>query len=173
MRSSMRFILAGSLVAVGFLLGSAQVFRPLQAQPDASAPSDDAVKKIREAYGSLKGAAAQLTLESRYTSITKDVNAYSVLVGGINVKDDLESGHGVDPDTFAALNLAVYEMKKNNAKDDSLADWVDINLFGYDNGGHLTYRNKVVRIYSISRMRRLNAQRLVILEEGKELKPAK
>jgi hypothetical protein len=61
-------------------------------------------------------------------------------------------------------------LKKNNLKDDQLADWVDTNLLGYDSNGHLTYRNKVVRIYSVSRLRKLNAQRMVVLGETKELK---
>lgn len=173
MRSSMRFIVAGGLVAFGYVMGSTAMFRVAQAQPDAATPSDDAIKKIGDANVSLRAAALQLTSESRYSSATKSVNSYAVLVGGIDVKEDLEDGHGVDPETFAALNVAMYEIKKNNVRDDSLADWIDPNLFSYDPSGHLMYRNKVLRIYSISRLRKLNAQRMVVLGEAKDAKAPK
>jgi len=170
MKNSVRALTAGCLVAIGYILGSCQLSSLALAQPDDTAVSDDASKKIIEAHDALKKAVDQLKLESKYESVTKGVNAFSVLVGGINAKEDLESGHGVDPETFAALNVAVYQLKKNNVKDEQLADWVDTNLLGYDSAGHLTYRNKVVRIYSISRLRKLNAQRMVVLGETKEVK---
>ena len=173
MRLSMRLVSAGCLLGLGYLMGSTQVFRTALAQPAETMPSDDSLKKIGEAHEALKRAVDQLRQDSRYESVTKGVNGYSVLVGGLNAKDDLESGHGVDPETFAALHVAVYELKKNNVKDDSLADWVDTNLLGYDNDGHLTYRNKVVRIYPISRLRKLNAQRLVVLSGSKPTKSTK
>ena len=173
MRSSMRVFTAAGLVALGYFLGASQLFRTAQAEPDDSPPTDEAIKKIVEAHDALKRAASQLALETRYTSVTKAVNPYAVLVGGLNAKEDLEGGHGVDPETFAALNAAAYELKKNRAKDDSLADWVDTNLIGYDSDGHLTYGNKLVRIYSISRLRKLNAQRMVVLGETKEQKSQK
>jgi len=82
----------------------------------------------------LKSAANQLQIESRYSSVTKAINPYSVLVGGINVKDDLEGGHGVDPETFAALNVAAYDLKRNPLKGDKTAtfafhDWIRTSLF--------------------------------------------
>ena len=172
MRSSVQIFTAGCLIAIGYVLGTCQVHRVAFAEPEDSV-SDESTKKISDANDALKKAVEQLKLESRYESVTKGVNPYSVLVGGINAKEDLEGGHGVDPDTFAALNVAVYQLKKNNVKDESLADWVDTNLLGYDNNGHLTYRNKVVRIYSISRLRKLNAQRMVILGETKEVKQSR
>lgn len=173
MRSSMRLILATGLVTIGYWLGSAQVFRAVHAQADGAHPSDDALKKIGEAHAALKNAAQQLTIETRYSSVTKAVNAFSVLVGGLDVKEDLEAGHGIDPESFAALNVAMYEIKKNSVKDDSLADWIDPNLFSYDPSGHLMYKNKVLRVYSISRLRKLNAQRSVVLGEAKDLKGGK
>ena len=170
MKISVRVLTAGCLVALGYILGSCQPLPMAFAQPEDSSVSDEAAKKIVEAHDALKKAADQLKLESKYESVTKGVNSFSVLVGGINAKEDLESGHGVDPETFAALNVAVYQLKKNNIKDDQLADWVDTNLLGYDSNGHLTYKNKVVRIYSIARLRKLNAQRQVVLGETKEVK---
>lgn len=170
MRISVRILSAACLLTTGYMFGSLHSFPKAYAQPESPSVSEDSAKKIIEANDALKKAVDQLKLESKYESVTKDVNPYSVLVGGINAKEDLESGLGVDPETYAALNIAAYQLKKNNIKDDQLADWVDTNLLGYDSGGHLTYRNKVVRIYSISRLRKLYAQRLVILGEAKEAK---
>lgn len=170
MNSSMRILVACCLVAVGYFLGSSNVFKAAHGQTEESLPSEDALKKVRDAYAAMKSAREQLKSESRYESVTKELNPYAVLVGGLNVKEDLESGHGIDPDSFAALNVAIFDIKKNNVKDETLADWVDVNLFSYDSNGRLMYRNKVVRVYSISRLRRLNSQRLVVLDEVKDKK---
>ena len=168
MKRSMQILAILGLIGFGYLLGSTQGFKAVWAQTEESMPSDDAIKKIREAYAAMKNAASQLSLESRYSSVTHAVNPFSILVGGINVKDDLEDERGVDPETFAALNVSIFEIKKNKAKNDMLADWVDVNLFNYDSSGRLTYRNKVLRVYSISRLRRLNAQRQIVLEDARE-----
>ena len=172
MKSSMRMILGAGLLALGYVLGSTPVLSVALAQPEESVPSDETVQKIRDAHNALRNARELLRNESRYESVTKAVNPFAVLVGGLNVKEDLESGQGIDPESFTALSVAIYDIKKNNLKSDVLADWVDVNLFSYDNNGQLLYRNKVVRIYSISRLRRLNAQRQVILEELKEKRVA-
>jgi len=166
----MRFGLAGSLVALGYVLGSSQIFQAASAQNNDAAISEESSKRVIEANEALKKAVSQLTLDSRYNSATKAVNSYAVLAGGIDVKEDLESGQGVDPETWAALNVAISELKKNRVKDDSLADWVDTNLFGFDSNGHLTYRSKIVRIYSISKLKKLNAQRSLVLGETREQK---
>ena len=73
----------------------------------------------------------------------------------------------MDPETFAALYAAAYDLKKLNIKDESLADWIDVNQLGYDAEGRLTYQNKVVRIYPVSRLKKLNAQRRVLIGEVK------
>jgi hypothetical protein len=173
MQRLMRFGLAGSLIALGYLIGSSQIFQAASAQNSDAAVSEESAKRVFEANEALKKAASQLILDSRYSSATKSVNSYAVLAGGIDVKEALESGQGVDPDTWAALNVAIYELKKSRVKDDSLSDWVDTNLFDFDNNGHLTYRNKIVRIYSISKLRKLNAQRSLVLGETKEQKSSR
>lgn len=78
----------------------------------------------------------------------------AVLAGGINAVDDLESGRGVDPETFAALYA------------DEATEDVKLHL-GKDEDGRLTYKNKVVRIYPISRLKKMQAQRLIITGEAK------
>ena len=156
-----------AMMGLGYLLGSSSPFAPVRAQDADSRPSEEAGKKITEANDKLKAAAETLKLESRYDSATKQVNSYAVLVGGVNPKEDLESGHGVDPETFAALYVAAYDMKKLNVKDDSLAEWVDISQLDYDTEGRLTYGGKVVRIYPVSRLKKLRAQRLALIGEKK------
>jgi hypothetical protein len=188
MRNSMRLFLACALVGFGYFLGSTQVFQDARAQQEDELPSEDALKKISEAYNALKSASQVLAAESRYSSITRAINPYSILVGGINVKADLESGQGVDPETFAALSVAAYDLKKNNMKeeknddDNDLSEWVTdkktskeslLDKLGFDNNGRLTYDNKVVKMYSIAKLRRLNAQRIAVLNLSKDQKNAR
>lgn len=97
MRSSMRFVLAGGLLAIGYFVGSSHRVDVAYAQPEEAPLSDDAIKKISEAHTALKSAAQQLALESRYSSVTKTVNPFSVLVGGIDVKEDLGAETGSIP----------------------------------------------------------------------------
>lgn len=162
-----RIALGSALIALGYLLGTCHPFAPARAQDGVTAPSDDATKKIVEANDKLKAAVDTLKNESRYESVTKGVNSYAVLVGGLNAKEDLEAGHGVDPETFAALYAAAYDLKKLNVRDDSLADWVEIAQLDYDGEGRLTYGGKVVRIYPVSRLKKLRAQRLVLIGESR------
>lgn len=165
-----RIVLGVSLVGLGYVMGSSHPFPLVRAQDATATPSEDTTKKIVEANDKLKVAVDGLKLESRYEAVTKGINSYGVLVGGVNAKEDLESGQGVDPETFAALYTAAFDMKKLNVRDDSLADWVDISQLDYDAEGRLTYGGKIVRIYSVSRLKKLRAQRLVLLGE---LKPEK
>ena len=160
-----RFAFGGALLALGYLLGTCSPFAPARAQDATNLPSDDSTKKILEANEKLKAAVEALKLESRYETVTKGVNAYAVLVGGLNAKEDLEAGQGVDPETFAALYTAAFDMKKLNVRDESLADWVDLTQLDYDAAGRLTYGGRIVRIYPVSRLKKLRAQRLVLSGE--------
>ena len=162
-----RMALGTGLLAIGFLLGSSGLFPAVRAQEGLTGPSEDSAKKIVAANDALKAAVDQLKLESRYEVATKGINSFAVMVGGLNAKEDLESGRGVDPETFAALYAAAYDLKKLNIRDETLADWVDVNLLDYDAEGRLTYQNKVVRIYPVSRLKKLNTQRRVLIGEVK------
>ena len=162
-----RMALGTGLLTVGYMLGSFGLFSAVRAQEGDVGPSEDSAKKIVAANDALKAAIDQLKLESRYEVATKGINSYAVMVGGLNAKEDLESGRGVDPETFAALYTAAYDLKKLSLKDESLADWVDVNLLDYDAEGRLTYQNKVVRIYPVSRLKKLNTQRRVLIGEVK------
>jgi len=78
---------------------------------------------------------------------TEGVNAFAVTTGGVDAMDDLEKGRGVDPETFAAL----YAGQANKEVADSL---------DHDDQGRLTYKNKVIRMYPVSRLKELFQERL-------------
>lgn len=145
------------LVAGGYLWGrwdaTLSVGSTARAQESSAGPSEDVAKKIQAAYDALKQAAEGLKNESLYTPATKSLNTYAILSGGVNALEDLESGRGVDPETFAALYAgdAIEEVAQNLSKDED---------------GRLTYKNRVIRIYPISRLKKLHAQRLILTGEA-------
>lgn len=156
MTNSLRITGALSLVALGFVLGRADLssWNRVHAQDEQTGPSEETTKKIQLANDALKAATESLKNESLYNAATKSINVFGVLTGGLNAVDDLESGRGVDPETFAALYA-----------DDATED-VKQHL-GKDEDGRLTYKNKVVRIYPISRLKKAYAQRMVVTGEVK------
>jgi hypothetical protein len=79
------------------------------------------------------------------------VNAFLVLCGGGDARADLESGIGVDPETFAALYAG-----------QAIPDIAD--LLDRDEENRLTYNGQVVRMYSKARLQRLYAERTKIAE---------
>lgn len=156
MSNSLRVTGALSLIALGFVLGRADLsaWNRVHAQDEQTGPSEETTKKIQLANDALKAATESLKNETRYISATKSINVFGVLTGGLDAVDDLESGRGVDPETFAALYA-----------DDATED-VKQHL-GKDEDGRLTYKNKVVRIYPISRLKKAYAQRMVVTGEVK------
>lgn len=144
------------ILAAGFVLGRVDWsgLRIARAQEPAAGPSEEAMKKIQTAHDALKIAAEALKNESLYVPATKSLNVFGLLSGGLNAVDDLEAGRGVDPETFAALYA------------DEGTDDVKQHL-GRDEDGRLTYKNKVVRIYPISRLKRAYGQRLIMSGEVK------
>lgn len=156
MSKAVRIGSALALIALGFFLGRVDTasWSRLHAQDGAAGPSEETTKKIQLANDALKAATESLKNESLYAPATKSINVFGVLTGGLNAVDDLESGRGVDPETFAALYA-----------DDATED-VKQHL-GKDEDGRLTYKNKVVRIYPISRLKKAYAQRMVVTGEVK------
>jgi len=165
MASLKRLLLGASLIAVGYLAGNLSLFSHVRAQDADGGPSDDATKKVALANEALRSAVDQLRLESRYEAVSKDINTYAVMVGGVNAQQDLESGAGVDPETFATLYVAAFNLKNLNIRDENLSDWLNMNLLNFDAEGHLTYENKIVRIYPVSRLKKLDSQRRVLIGE--------
>lgn len=115
-------------------------------------PSSETQRKIQAANDALKVAMEGLKSETRYNPATKGMNVYAVLCGGLDAVDDLESGRGVDPDTFAALYAG------------QASDEVQPHI-GQDADGRLTYKNKLVRLYPVTRLKRLAQQRMVFTGE--------
>jgi hypothetical protein len=144
-----------TLVGLGYALGATQALQipAVFGQQDAkSGPSDEATKKIQDAYDRMKGAMDTLRQEGLHKPIIKGLNSYAVLAGGIDSERDLEEGKGVDPETFAALYAG-------DAVDSIAQD------LSRDEEGRLTYKNKVVRIYPISRLKKIHHQRQILTGE--------
>lgn len=157
MATTGRWMSAIGLVALGFLLGrmDMNLSRPVRAQDaDVTGPSEETTKKIQMANDALKAAVESLKNESLYVAATKPVNVTGVLAGGLNAVDDLEAGRGVDPETFAALYA------------DEATEDVKLHL-GKDEDGRLTYKNRVIRIHPISRLKKMLAQRKIVTGEAK------
>lgn len=154
MRWTVRVCAALAVLALGYGLGRLDSGRPgmLDAQDAVTGPTEETARKIQIASDALKAALEGLKNESLYNPATKGMNVYAVLNGGIDAIDDLESGRGVDPETFAALycDLAVDEVAQHLAKDVE---------------GRLTFKNKLVRIYPISRLKKQHTQRLILAGE--------
>lgn len=151
------------LIALGYVLGLLQMNvtatsraqDPPKTQEPAKGPSEEATTQIRTANQNLTAAMQALQQEGRYVPAIRGVNSFAVLVGGIDVLGDLEANRGVDPETFAGLyaGLATDEVAPK---------------LGRDAEGRLTYENKVVRMYPISRLREMFANRARIAGETTE-----
>ena len=154
MRSVTRGLIVVGLFVVGYACGAAGLFSPLpvKAQTD-SGPSIEAIEKIKAAHDSLTGAMATLQGNQRYTSVMNGVNTFAVTVGGLDAAKDLEDGRGVDPETFAALYAGLAS--------DEYRDKI-----GRDESGQVTYNGKVVRMYSVARLKALFSERDKIVGLG-------
>jgi hypothetical protein len=151
-------LLIGLLVfGVGYVMGAGGYTWPefvhAQQAPGEQPPavSEESAAKIKEARYALQAAMESLNAEGRYESITAELNAFLILSGGGNAREDLEAGRGVDPETFAALYAGL-----------AVPDVAD--LLTFDEKNRLTYKNKVVRMYSVSRLQQLYQQRLKFAE---------
>ncbi len=161
MRTFHRSLIVVGLLALGYGLGSSGVLAPtaLRAQKDQKEEDEglrkETQEKIKDAHAALVRAMAALQEDQLYTPVMKGVNAFAVLSGGANVKQDLETGRGVDPETFAALyaDQATDEIGEHLKKDDQ---------------GRMTYKNKVVRMYPISRLKKMFAERAKLVGEADE-----
>lgn len=151
MRLWQRWMYSAGLVAAGYVLGASGALElrmtGAQEQPAETGLAKETLQKLRTANNSLRDAADALKSEGRYEALTEEVNSFLVLSGGGNAKQDLESGAGVDPETFAALyaGAAVPE----------IADQIE-----FDDEKRLTYNGQVVRMYSKARLQRMQAERV-------------
>lgn len=146
----MRILVRGgiglALIAVGYVLGTSGILHSpkaqAQVQPGDANLGKDTKEKIKAAYEALLAAKEALENEGKYKTVTDPavVNTFAILSGGVDAQRDLETGRGVDPETFAALyaDLAAGDIR------------ADIEKNGQ---GQLTYKNKVIRMYPISRLK--------------------
>lgn len=165
MRRVVRLSSGLGLLFAGYVLGSLQVGGPSFLRADPASPSlsegipDAAKAKLRDANRALADAVQSLTEEKRYVPAIQGVNAFAASVGGTDAIADLESGQGVDPETYAGLlsGQALPEVAENLARDSE---------------GRLTYKNKSIRIYSPTRLRQLFLLRAEFAPVGASPTPA-
>jgi hypothetical protein len=136
------------LLLAGYALGSLQSGGPslLRAEPQSESLPEAVTARIRDANHAVADAMQALQEEKRYVPAIQGVNAFAATVGGVDAVADLESGQGVDPETFAGLYAGqalpdIAERLARNAE------------------GHLTYKNNSIRIYSATRLGQLFALR--------------
>ena len=155
MRGFVKWLSCLGLLLGGYVVGSLQLGRPsvLRAEQQAE-PLPNAVRdRLREADRSLSETMQVLQDEKRYVPAIQGLNSLATSAGGVDAIADLESGQGVDPETFAGLyaGQAVAEVAEH---------------LGRDPEGRVTYKNRVVRIYSAMRLRQLFAARAEFLPAG-------
>lgn len=158
MKRLARYAKSAGLVSAGVVLGVAATspLGPVTAQETSAAPiaatdvSEANAEKIKLATDALATAQVALEQDLAYKPAVQGLNAYAVLVGGVDAVEDLENGRGVDPITFAGLysGLAVDEVTPH---------------LKTDANGRLTYKGKLVRMYPPERMKELVAKREAIL----------
>jgi hypothetical protein len=144
-----------ALVAIGYFLGSVQVGGPssLRADQSTEAIQGAARDKLRSAEQALAEAMQVLQDEKRYVPAIVGLNAFATTVGGVDAIADLDSGQGVDPETFAGLysGQALPEVAEHLA---------------HDAQGRVTYKGRVVRLYNPTRLKQLFAARAELAPAG-------
>src|SRR5690606_17445319 len=113
----------------------------------------ETIGKIQAALQALQAAREALEGEGHYVPATQGLNVFAITAGGVDAVQDLESGRGVDPETFAALYAGL-------ATDEVAAK------LGRDADQRLTYNNRLIRMYPISRLKKMYSIREAIQLEG-------
>lgn len=132
--------------------GSGQSIKPeKKLRLDDLGLSKETLQKVRAAHDNLVSAREALKLDGKYVAATESINPFIILAGGGNAIEDLESGRGIDPDTFISLysGKAVEEVKVH---------------LGWDVEGRLTYKNKTVRLLPVRKIMQLEEKRKLIRE---------
>src|SRR5580693_1171110 len=143
------------LLSVGYVLGNLHVAgpSPLSADPTTESVQGALRDKLRDADRVMSEAMQMLQDEKRYVPAILGLNAFATSVGGVDAVADLESGQGVDPETFAGLyaGQAVPEVAEHLA---------------HDAQGRVTYKNRVVRLYNPTHLKQLFAARVEFAPAG-------
>ena len=118
----------------------------LTAQDGDSGLSTDTAAKVQAASESIKSAMDALQQDGKYEGLGETPNAFLVLCGGGNAMEDLSSGQGVDPESFAALYAGRVKQEVRLA-------------LTTDEQGRLLYNDQLVRLYSRTRLEKMFAER--------------
>lgn len=151
MKIAFRILAVTGLFAGGYFLGTQHAFQPADAHAQGfgadDGSQDEVAVAMTAANDAIKKVADLLEQDGRHVSASKTPNVSAILSGGVDAVSDLETGRGVDPETFAALYA--------EQATDEIAPHLD-----RDELGRLTYKGKVVRLYSISRLKKLYKMRM-------------
>ena len=149
MRAIWKTVSVLSIFGIGFLAGTMQWSGQSSAvaQNEDEGASEEVSKSITAAYAALQTVRRNLNQEGRYTPAAKMLNVTGVMAGGINAVADLESGQGVDPETFGALYAGM------------ASDEVSVDV-ETDENGRLTFKGKIIRMYSVERLKKFYKDRL-------------
>ena len=156
MRCCQTLLFGAAMLTAGYWLGAGGALqpRPVFAQAEeGSKEGAEAENKIRAVQGALQTAMEDLRQISKYNAITDGINSFLILSGGGDAMQDLDSGNGVDPETFAGIyaGKAIPEVAEK---------------LGTDDEGRITYHDKPITIYSRKRLQRMFAERLRIKDDG-------
>ena len=149
MQNIKRGTLGLALIGIGYLLGLSQSSPSQTANAQVEGISEQTQQSVKTAYQATNNAMVALEGEKAYVPAVKGVNAFATSVGGLDAIADLEGGRGVDPETFAALYSG------------RALDHVNQHISS-DSEGRLMYKKKVIRMYSISQMKKLFERREAI-----------
>ena len=140
-----------TMLTAGYLCGAGALpWQSTVTAQDADAGlSDDTATKIHAAHEALKSAMDALQQDGKYEGLSEGPNAYLILSGGGNAMEDLTSGLGVDPESFAAL----YAKQVKPEVLDALTT---------DDQGRILYNEQLVRLYSRTRLEKTFAERAKI-----------
>jgi hypothetical protein len=116
--------------------------------------SEADAEKVKQASDAVETAQAALQQNGAYNPAIRGLNPFATLSGGLDAVADLEEGRGVDPITFAGLYSGL------------ATDEVTTQL-SFDANGRLTYKGKLVRIYSAERLRDFNKRQAAVIEVTK------
>jgi hypothetical protein len=145
---------------IGYALGALQFGAPspLRADPTADAIQGTVRDKLRDADRAMAEAMQMLQDDKRYVPAILGLNAFATSVGGVDAMADLESGQGVDPETFAGLyaGQALPEVAEHLA---------------HDAQGRVTYKSRMVRLYNPTRLKQLFAARVDFAPTGATAAP--
>jgi hypothetical protein len=143
------------LLFVGYVLGALQFAAPspLRADQSTDAIQGTVRDKLRDADRMMSEAMQVLQDDKRYVPAIVGLNAFATSVGGVDAMADLESGQGVDPETFAGLyaGQATPEVAEHLA---------------HDAQGRVTYKSRTVRLYNPTRLKQLFATRVEFTPAG-------